>query len=210
MADLRRFVSKWLKRNLPPLPADTDYSFESWLRDTNYPDWRKEELKSAYSEIENKYDKKYYRVKCFMKDETYMTAKHARGIFARSDYAKCLLGPFFKRIEERLYNLPQFIKHIPVCDRPQYISNMLDVPGAKYIATDYTSYESHFSQEVMRNCEFVLYRHMTKLCPDQKFFKWAMDNVLAGYNTCTFKRFKLGIQATRMSGEMCTSLRRLS
>ena len=47
---------------------------------------------------------------------------------------------------------------------------------------------------------------MTKLCPDQKFFKWAMDNILAGYNTCTFKRFKLGIQATRMSGEMCTSL----
>nr|WEU70900.1 MAG: RNA-dependent RNA polymerase [Hangzhou tombus-like virus 1] len=206
MSEFRRFVSKWLKRNLPPLPADTDYDFESWLRDTNYPEWRKEELRLANSEIVDKYDKKYYKVKCFMKDETYPTYKHARGIFARSDYAKCLLGPFFKRIEERLYSLPQFIKHIPVKDRPVYISNMLNVPGAKYIATDYTAYESHFTQLVMQNCEFVLYRHMTKLCPDQKYFKWAMDNVLAGYNTCTFKRFKLGILATRMSGEMCTSL----
>lgn len=203
--NIKRFVFSWLKQNLEPLSSTTKYDFEDWLGRTNYPEWRKQDLRVTYASIVNPRDKRNFFVKCFMKDETYTEYKHARGIFSRKDEAKCLLGPFIKKIEEVLYTHPAFIKHIPVRERPDYISRLLDKPGAKYIATDYTSFESHFTAEVMENIEFVLYRYMLKECPDRGLFEFLLGQ-LSGTNKCTFKRFKLDINATRMSGEMCTSL----
>lgn len=203
--NIKRFVFEWLKKNLTPLDKDEDYSFETWLAHTNYPLWRKEELRKVFSLIDNPYDKKNFSVKCFMKDETYPSYKHARAIFSRKDEAKCLIGPYIKKIEEVLYQHPAFIKHVPVRDRPAYISRLLDKPGAKYIATDYTAFESHFTKDVMDAIEFVLYRYMLKECPDIKKVEYLLGQ-LSGRNNCTFKRFKLDINATRMSGEMNTSL----
>lgn len=203
---IKRFVYRWLNKNLKPLSGNTDVSFETWLSHTNYPEWRKNELREVYAKIVNPKDKKNFYVKCFMKDETYTEYKHARGIFSRVDQAKCLLGPFIKRIEEVLYDHPAFIKHVPVRDRPSYISRLLDIPGAKYTATDYTAFESHFTKEIMDAVEFCLYRYMVKNLPDRKLLEYLFNEVLAGRNKCIFKRFKLDIDATRMSGEMCTSL----
>lgn len=203
--NLKRFVYEWLHKNMVPLSSNTDYSFETWLSNTNYPEWRKEELRRVKLSILDPYDKSNFDVKCFMKDETYPAYKHARGIFSRKDEAKCLLGPFIKKIEEVLYDHPAFIKHVPVKDRPAYISRMLDRPGVKYVATDYTAFESHFTSKIMESIEFVLYRYMLKECPDRKLVKMLLSR-LSGWNNCTFKRFRLNIHATRMSGEMCTSL----
>jgi hypothetical protein len=202
---LRRFVRKYIKRYVP-LPADSDTSVETWLKTTRYPAHRKEELLRKYEAVEDKLDPKYFRVKSFVKDETYSEFKHARGINSRTDEFKCFVGPIFKLIEAEVYKDEHFIKHIPVRDRPAAIYSRLHRPGATYLASDYTAFESLFVREIMNCVEFELYKHMTKFLPDHKDFMWYCHNVLAGVNTCSYKNFTVKVKATRMSGEMCTSL----
>lgn len=201
----KNFVKKWCKKNIKPLDADHDFSFETWLSKTNYTSSRKEELRRVYARSADIKDPKYHMCKCFMKDETYVDYKHARGIYSRTDEWKCFLGPMIKAIEEEIYKLPQFIKHIPVHERPDYIMKYLFRPDATYSATDFTSFEASFVRELMQCTSFVLYKHMMRNTPLWKQMNFAMK-VLAGTNKCLFKRFRFWVVATRMSGEMDTSL----
>jgi len=141
-----------------------------------------------------------------MKDESYPTYKHPRAINSRSDEFKCAVGPIFKLIEAEVYKLPAFIKHVPVAERPDYIMGRLHREGAIYLATDYTAFESLFVEKLMAACEFELYSYMTKFLPDGANFMRLVREVLGGENLCVFKRFRVRLNATRMSGEMCTSL----
>lgn len=211
-----RFVANWLKKNLTPLQADIDLSFETWLANTNYPEWRKEELRDLWKKsvdllrcdpgLLKTVLKKYTKCKSFAKDEFYPTWKQMRGINSRHDLFKIAAGPIFKAIEEVLYKNPYFIKHVPVAERPQYILDRLYRDGAKYVATDYTSFEALFTGELMQICEFQLYRHMTQFIPEGQLFDSIVIRVLGGLNECKFKDFAVKLRATRMSGEMCTSL----
>jgi hypothetical protein len=206
MRKLNRFAWKWCKKNLVPLSVFTDFSLENWLSKTSYPKWRQDELREKWLDCKTPMEKRNFIVKCFMKDETYTDFKHARGIFSRSDIFKCLVGPIFKQIEHVVYEHPAFIKHVPVADRPKTIFDRLQKQGATFIATDYTAFESHFTRQIMENLEFVLYKYMTQNTAVYKEFTLIMDTVLAGKNQCFFKHFNMTINATRMSGEMCTSL----
>lgn len=206
MLELRKFVRKWLRKNLVPLSSDTDVTVEAWLERCPYPAYRKKELLELFQSVLDPKDPRYLKVKSFMKDETYTDYKHARGINSRHDYFKCLVGPIFKAIEDVVYKHPSFIKHVPVKDRAQYIFDMLFVPGSKYIATDYTAFEALFTKELMSSCEFELYSYMTQFLPCHDEFMTLCRSVLAGKNECYFKNFKVTVPATRMSGEMCTSL----
>ena len=201
----RKFVQRWCRKNLVPLSANTDFSFENWLSLTNYPEWRKAELREAWEKCGGVITSKDKACKCFIKDETYPSFKHARAIFSRSDAFKCYAGPIFKQIENVIYSLPDFIKHVPVHARPGYIMDRIYVPGAKYAATDYTAFESHFTKHMMLDCEFVMYEYMLKNTTEVERMK-EIKRTLIGKNKCLFKRFQLDLEATRMSGEMCTSL----
>jgi hypothetical protein len=205
---LKKFVRKWVETNMVPLPPDTDISVETWLQKTNYPLHRKVELKDKWESIQDSWEmeERYYRCKSFMKDETYPEYKHARGINSRTDEFKCRVGPIFRCIEEQLYKHPEFIKHVPVKDRPDYIYNMLFENGATYAATDYTAFESLFTKELMESCEFVLYEYMVSKMPDGAAFMRLLRHTLAGRNRCVFRDFVVSLDATRMSGEMNTSL----
>lgn len=208
----RRFVRKWLEKHMVPLAPDVDQSFETWLENTNYPEWRKEELREVwmrhgpYARWFDERDAEHKLVECssFPKDETYSEYKFTRLINARHDWFKCKTGPIFKLIEAELFALPWFIKKIPVADRPAYIKEMLE--GYDYvIATDYTSFEALFTKELMEDCEMQLYTYMTQNLPNASEIRdWL--SVLLDANTCRFRDFKVGLKATRMSGEMCTSL----
>lgn len=210
--NLRLFTSQWVRENLVPLSVADDMSFESWLEDTNYEEWRKVELRTVYNEVLNplqdmgKKKRKYFLIDLFTKDECYLDVKHARGIYARDDVAKCYFGPYFKRIEDKLYKHPAFIKHVPVSERAEYIFDRLQSPGMVYVQTDYTSYESHFSPELMRSCEFVLYKYMLKETLGGVEALNVMRMVLQGENHIKNKFFSCMITACRMSGEMNTSL----
>lgn len=216
--DLQSYVQKYVEKHYMPLSPHSDVSVETWLANTNYPEWRKVQLRETwcrnakYFETEPKLWKdsvqlkKLFRCKSFMKDEHYVEYKHARAINSRSDPFKCAVGPIFKLIESEIYKDPAFIKHVPVSARPDYIMEMMYHEGGRYLATDYTAFESLFVKEVMRKVEFILYRHMTKLLPAGERFMVLCERVLAGTNSCDFKHFSTKCEATRMSGEMCTSL----
>lgn len=207
MFRFREFVRTFVRKNFTPLAPDSDLSIETWLESTDYPRWRKDELLKAWSEVTDIWDTKYHTVKSFMKDETYFPDyKHARGIYARRDETKCFLGPVFKLIEKIVYNHPSFIKHVPVKDRPNYIMSMLHKHGSTYFATDYTAFESLFTRELMECCEFELYDYMTRDLPCHEEFMSFCNFVLAGINHIQFKFFWFSMLASRMSGEMCTSL----
>jgi hypothetical protein len=141
-----------------------------------------------------------------MKDEHYVDYKHARGIYARDEAAKITFGPWFKAIEDVLYAEPEFIKHVPVKDRAKYIMEKLYIDGGSYVATDYSSFEAHFSKEIMQNCEFLLYEHMLGTVDGGTEVLKLMEEVLQGENIIVNKYVSARITARRMSGEMNTSL----
>ncbi len=204
------FVRRWLRKNLRPLARDLDTSLETWLASTGYTEERKDELRKCWEECVRNggifADPRYTAILGFMKDEFYTEFKQARGINARADESKCRFGPIFRLIEKELFARPEFIKKVPVADRPEYIWNRLYRVGARYIATDYSSFEALFTREIMESCEFELYRHMTKKLHGGR--EWYQDvvRVLGGENRCKYKHFTVVLPATRMSGEMCTSL----
>lgn len=201
------FVDQWLEDNLTPLAPSVDFSVETWLASTNYPEWRKEELRQKWEEVDDiEYSKDYYKVKCFMKDEVYEDWKYPRGIYARVDEFKAFIGPVFKQIEKDVYENKHFIKHVPVKDRPRVIYERLNVIGSRAYATDYTSFESLFQKQLMSNCEFKLYAYMLRHTPGYIKIMKVIYDVIGGQNYCSFHTFVMLIFCTRMSGEMNTSL----
>lgn len=207
---LRVFVREFCKANFVQICPEADTSVESWLAKTNYPEWRKEELREKWKEVESmesmKTTKKWWKVGSFQKDETYPDYKWPRGINARKDQFKCVVGPIFHLMEEIVYQNPAFIKHVPVSERAAYISERLSGEGGVYVATDYTSFEALFTEDIMDCVEFELYDYMTAHLPEHNLFMWLVREVLGGTNRCEFRSFVVELFATRMSGEMCTSL----
>lgn len=202
----QRFVGRWLRRNLTPLSPDTDLSVEKWLREGSYTQSRQRELLALWEELGGVLKKKHFICKSFIKDEFYMEWKYPRGINSRHDAFKCAVGPYFHEIEKQLFALPWFIKKVPIQDRAEFIMQHVYKPGAKYLATDYTSFEAQFTRPMMMDCEFQLYKYMVARCPGRDQFIWYLDNVIAGMSICNFKNVRVILEATRMSGEMCTSL----
>lgn len=199
-----KFVKKFVQQ-FEPLVSGSDTSVETWLLNTNYPDWRKKQLMNTWNQRRRRLEPRDLRVKSFMKDETYPEYKHARGINSRTDAFKCAFGPIIKLIEDVVYKHPAFIKKIPVADRPAYIEKKIGREGAKYFWGDFTAFESHFTPEILRSVEFILYRHMVKYLPDRRDFLKLLD-VVAGTNFCVYKWFTVRCEGRRMSGEMNTSL----
>ena len=212
-SNLKQTTKTWIdRRKIEPLPKDYDFSFDTWLSKTHYPEWRKEQLRKINAEIQYMFERndrdelKHFRVKLFCKDEVYLDFKHARGIYAREDVAKVVFGPYFKAIEEVIYGEKEFIKHVPVQKRAEYITEMLYTEGGKYVQTDYSSFEALFNPTLMENCEFVLYDHMLKHIPEGNFMLDILREVLQGTNVIENKHFHALVVASRMSGEMNTSL----
>lgn len=206
LSRFKTFVSLWCIQHLVPLSPNIDLSVGSWLETTGYPRWRVDELKRKWADCGGILQDKHFIVKSFVKDESYPEFKHARWINARTDEFKCAVGPTFKAIEKSLFESSWFVKKIPVKDRADYIYKRVYRTGARYVCTDYTAFESHFTKKLFDSCEFVMYKYMTQYLPNKSLFVNYLDNVIAGTNKCVSKLVNVTIPATRMSGEMCTSL----
>lgn len=207
MGELMEFAKTFCETYLTPLSPDSDTSVNHWLDSTNYPLWRKKELLAKYAMLTSILDPRgrYTECKSFMKDETYPEYKHVRAINSRKDEFKVFSGPIFKLIEQEVFKLKYFIKKIPAADRPAYITKMLGRNAAKYGCADYTAFESLFTAELME-VEFILYRYMVKHLPAGREWLSVVEPTLKGMNLCRFKHFSVKVPATRMSGEMNTSL----
>lgn len=199
---LERFVQSYLAEHIPKAKQ---LGFEEWLDRTSYNEARKQELRLAWLELRGGRPSRRVcsRIKSFVKTESYPEYKHCRLINSRSDAFKVFSGPLFKAIEDVVYDLPEFIKHVPVPERPAKV-RALRQAGRKYYQTDFTAFESHFSPEVMQSVELALYRHCLSWCPDDAEL---ICRTLAGKNCMSLRS---GVRASchgrRMSGDMCTSL----
>lgn len=203
--EFRAFVRDWCVKHLTPLPADTDTSVSTWLTNTTYTLKRKEELQQKFDNIKNVYDKQHRKVKSFVKDEFYPEYKHARAINSRTDEYKTLTGPIFQKIGDVLFARPEFIKKVPVHERPAVLLRDLYQDGASYFTTDFSSFEAHFRRVLMEDCEFQMYDHMTQFLPEHAQFMKLVLDVIGGVNEIQFKNILMEIEAKRMSGEMNTS-----
>lgn len=140
----------------------------------------------------------------FMKDECYTDWKYPRMINARSDYAKCIFGPWVAAAEAVLFERAEFIKKVPHPMRPDNVVEALQM--FKYVyASDFTTYEASFVRKIMESCEFKFFRHMCQYIPGVAEFMATFESTLGGWNKCMGKWVTLYILATRMSGEMDTS-----
>jgi hypothetical protein len=150
-------------------------------------------------------DPRFKRVKSFIKDETYGQYKYPRAINSRHDMFKIRVGPIFKQIEKVVFKDPYFIKYVPADERAKVIKEEVHQDNATVIGTDYTSWEALCTRDLMMATEIPLYEYMTQNLPDKEWIR-IVKSALTGLNICEFKFFKVIIEATRMSGEMCTSL----
>lgn len=217
LADHTRAAIKYF--NLQPIDADYPFLFEQWLAETNYEQWRKDELTKIHEDFVDLLERndagelKHFKVKLFMKAETYLEFKNGRGIYAREDVAKVVFGPFFKEIEKRIYYDPEtgegikhFIKHVPVDKRAEFIMEEVYMEAYRNVCTDYSSLEAHFDEDLQESCEFILYDFMLS---ETQHGAWVLDimrEVLLGVNRIYGKTLSAKIKARRMSGEMNTSL----
>lgn len=203
---LRKFTRKFCKRWLVPLRGDSDTSVETWLETCNYPAARKAELLAKWTAIKGCLTPEHFIVKMFEKDEVYAEFKHARAINSRTDEFKCAVGPIFRLIEKIVFALPWFIKKVPLNQRPKYISDRINRLEAIFLATDYSAFEAHFSREMMEAVEFQVYEYMVAALPGGSQWMNLVRTVIGGRNECVNKNLTVYIDATRMSGEMNTSL----
>lgn len=210
----RLFVSKWLDSNVSPLTSSVDLGFDEWIKTAPYPEGRKNELREKWEALNfngvftQDQKKKIFKLKSFVKDETYPDWKHARSINSRSDEAKCLFGPIVQAIANAVMKqCPAFIKYVPVVDRPRVIMEKLSALGEKFKASDYTSFEAHFKKQFMIDTDMMLYRYMLRGRPDSAWFiDYVSEAKYKNKNVCQFKNFTIEIEGKRMSGEMDTSL----
>lgn len=206
----RRFVAFEIENGslaeyVHPLSADEVESPEEWITNAPYPEHRKQELRQVYAESHGLPTRRECQsVSSFQKTESYEEFKLPRGINSRSDAFKVFSGRFFKAIEKALYKCPNFVKHVPVADRPEYIKTFLKRGAARYFGTDFSSFESGFLPELMRACECLLYAHMLRDFPREARL---ICDTIAGTNRCKMRcGVRMKVKARRMSGDMCTSL----
>jgi len=204
--DFAHFVNAWLGSNLIPLEAGYDFSVESWIVKTNYSEKRKAALLLNYEDtFRQKYSDKI-KCKSFIKDEFYDSVKYARTINSRSDWFKVHSGPLFKAIESVLFKRPEFIKYVPVKDRPEYMLNFFGKTSGNFSCSDFKSFEGSFVPKMIRACEAQLYDYMLAHNPVERAKMKTIVDVLCGRNVLQFKNFRGQVRGVRMSGEMCTSL----
>ena len=202
----REFVRIYIRKHLVPLVAQSDTSFETWLASTDYPEWRKDQLRKA--KLKNR-SSNMYKNKSHIKREFYRQIKHARWINSRTDKFKAETGPIFKLVEKEIFKKKCFIKKVPVSERAAYIKERLFQVGATYVGTDFSAFEAMFDIDTVNCIEMQLYAYMTQALPEaDRFMSDVRKGIASGqkcYKTC--KRHKHVAHAeARMSGDMCTSL----
>jgi len=207
-AALRSFTRRYCEEHLKPL-AQGSVDFYNWIESTDYSRARKDELIGVWEKTPDEDPRtvpKGIEIGSFIKFEHYPTPKTPRIINARDDYFKDYSGPLFDAIGTEVFNQPEFIKTVPVLERPDDILEALYDVVSKVLNCDACSYEAHFIELVMQCVEFEMYRYMTEGVPEYRKKMEVIIEVLSGGQKLKFKHIMAWIMATRMSGEMNTSL----
>lgn len=211
-------------------PRGEILSVEDWIRSCHQPQsWKDEVLAEWYANFGCRPDYRIARrVAGFIKLECYQLIKYARWINARCLAFKAYLGAYIRSIENVVYDFvldddvfsgKPFAKHIPRSSgiHPPVaggftdenltagISNLDDHVYYCKIASDWTSMEKHWKKERMLAIEWPLYRQQWWYLSDEEIR--FIRRVLTGTNMIVGPDGEVyAVDATRMSGEMNTSL----
>lgn len=175
--------------------VDLDYACEQFLDCRSFESLRRRVSPIVYNKFSH-----FNWLNGFTKAEFMLVLKAARGINARTNGMKARLGPALHFVEDYLYSLVEFIKHVPIVDRPANIM-ALSRPGCRAGAGDFTTYESSIQREFARVCELALYKHM---CPEEhNFLNWIQ--CLYCEQHVVGRGWEIYMDSSRMSGDMNTS-----
>lgn len=192
-------------KQFTPISPDSDFTTETWLSNSNYPEWRKNELLKVLRFLPGELPSWAYLFKSFVKAEHYPEYKPARSIQGPSDELKVHFGPILALCEKEIFTGRQFIKKIPVSERPEYIASMFQ-DGARVAASDFSSFEVSWQRAQMEAFELPILDRLTCLLPCGKEFMRELRRVEVGKIKLVFKYVIAYIEATRKSGTMNTSL----
>lgn len=205
---LRVFVRKWIKSHLDPLAATTDVSHSTWAEESSLPRWKVDAYIEALRENHWHVEPSDAIADGFLKDEDYLEVKAGRLIHSRRARFKAAVGPIFHQIEKSVFSQLSryFVKYLPVCDRPRRMKQM-EKAGSIYVGTDYSKFEATITRELMSAVELQLYSYMVGNLSDVAKSQFlGLLHCLSGVNHMRYKEAKAKVPATRMSGDMCTSL----
>lgn len=203
--NFKRFVRSFLHKMFSPLKVDADTSYQTFRSEINHPEHRKVELDVAYDRLPQTGPRQWAALKKFVKIEFFDKYKHARLINARCDLAKVKFGPYIHAIEKQIYNCHFFAKHMSVSDRPKILYERFS-KFPKIMCSDYTAFESHMTKQLMNICESQLVRFMLRNVPNGRKIANEYVAMLEGKNKTRSRLDATTVMATRMSGEMSTSL----
>lgn len=194
-------------RSVTKLERTHPVSVSHWLEGTSYSAALKARMTEEYLSAPHPCDNERFNdVGQFVKNERFPEFKAPRLINAKKNPYKYHFGPIIAEVEKIIYERPEFIKKIPVRLRPQYIMEKVAGPGRRYFTSDFTSFEANFSAFIMRNCENALIRHVFSDHPLYPKVDWLCKSI-EGRQVCKSKLgYTMEVDATRMSGEMSTSL----
>ncbi len=200
----KEFTRRFVEENLEPLPADTDLSVETWLANSSYPAFMREELASQPRHLPGQLPDKAYDFKSFIKEEPYPEFKYPRTIQGPTDEAKVHFGPVIAACEKVIFKHPTFIKKVPVAERADYVINRLGDYG-QVAASDFSSFEVSWQRQQMEAFEFPVFEHLVKNLPNASEWMRELRKVESGKIRLLFKYVSASIHATRKSGTMNTS-----
>lgn len=185
--------------------SEENFDFYEWIEDCPYTRKRKDMLIKVWESIDwtKPLEKKNIVVKMHTKHEPYPEPKHFRGIYARADPYKTMVGPYHKKFGNKLFKDKNFIKKIPHPERPEFIKNLLDRYKYKF-GTDFSQFEATFVQQILR-LQNDIYLWTLQKCPKWRAFFEELFRVTEGENIIECIYFVFKLLAKRMSGEMDTS-----
>lgn len=204
LVEFKEFVSNWLDKHLyllekfVPSKNETfeELSFDDWLDNARYTQVRKNQLRKEYAN--GPQPSTWHKCKSFIKREFYVEFKDPRTINSRVDNYKVFAGPWVSAIEKDFtHRCKSFVKGMTPQDRAERAYER--VRGALVMFnTDFSRYESQMTHFIIKHIECQLYR------------RYGMPEVLLkplyGVNKCSMTGCSYEVRATRMSGDMNTSL----
>ncbi len=206
----RSFVNKYITKNYRRVKRTELLEFEEFLTRTSYTEKEKVDFRQA-KVTSDRYSpfslpSKYFRSKCFPKDEMTDEFKQARGICGRHAVIRVRYGPLIMKVEEVVYAADKhFVKHLTPKQRVAVMEERLARTGRK-IENDYSTFEAGFSPELIDACEVRLVRWVLGEAVDSMLLDemiWDMRGIV---NTMAYKWFTVMTNGTRKSGDSHTSL----
>lgn len=212
LTEFDQFVLSELETDFVPINFSDVLSAEDWINTRKRPgSWKRElkrDLDTVYGDPFRFSKRSMTEIKGHIKQESYPEFKYPRGIFARQNPNKLCFGPLISAIEEMVYSHREFIKHVPVADRPKYIDDMLG-NYKKFACSDFSSFEGSFSKEFQEVCELRLFAFCIRNFPPAvreaywERFQWCYEQKEI---TMSVGDVIIKVLGLRMSGEMWTSL----